>query len=245
VVHKPVGVVVHAGAGDPAEESLVAWAIQTDRLKRQELLSFGPELLEEARPGVVHRLDKGSSGVLVLAKTPEAHRLLSQQFADRSAGRYYWAIVQGKIETLKTQRPAALKRLLQLQPPPVALKFSDQTKVSLATFLERDPSSRTRFRVSEGAGRRAVTHFWETSSSDFASLVECKLDTGRTHQIRVHLSFLGFPILGDNVYGGSPSHRCWLHAHTLEFYHPKTLKKVQVHAPWNPTDEDFVKGLGL
>jgi 23S rRNA pseudouridine1911/1915/1917 synthase len=245
VVNKPTGVVVHAGAGDPAEESLVAWAVESGRLKSQDLIHFDSAVLEEARPGVVHRLDKGSSGALILAKNPQAHQALSEQFADRSAGRYYWAIIGGELHTLKTERPYALKKLLLMNPAPVALKFSEDGRVSLASFLERDPSSRTRFRVSDGAGKRAVTHLWQLSHSEMATLVECKLDTGRTHQIRVHLSFLGYPILGDAVYGGAMSYRCWLHAHTLEFRHPASHKIVRVQAPLSAADEQFVSALGL
>jgi hypothetical protein len=145
-------------------------------------------------------------------------------------------VVEGSVKSLLTKRPRRIEELLIRTPCPIALRLSEQGASSFASFLDRDPSQRTRFRVSNGEGKRAVTHFAEVSLNAHYSVVELKLETGRTHQIRIHLSTLGFPILGDTLYGGKDFERVMLHAHLLGFRHPRTGERIEVSAPWPAQD---------
>jgi 23S rRNA pseudouridine1911/1915/1917 synthase len=106
------------------------------------------------------------------------------------------------------------------------------------TGLERDPRERMRFRVAREVdrGKRAITNLVAVDFNSGRSLIECDLGTGRTHQIRVHLSFLGFPLLGDTLYGGSISERLWLHAHQLTLTHPRSGERMSFRAPWPSKD---------
>jgi 23S rRNA pseudouridine1911/1915/1917 synthase len=156
-----------------------------------------------ARPGIVHRIDKDTSGLMVAAKTDRAHEGLARQFHDHSIDRRYKAIVSGK-------------------PAPPAGKVDAP--------LARSPSNRKKVAIVEG-GKRAVTHFSTIKTLKNAALVECRLETGRTHQVRVHMSSIGHPLLGDPVYGRTKQahrelletlhfHRQALHAARLGFIHP-------------------------
>ncbi|MGH9178109.1 MAG: RluA family pseudouridine synthase [Acidimicrobiales bacterium] len=196
VVDKAPGVVVHPGAGQ-AEGTLV-----------QGLLARYPDLAgvgEPARPGIVHRLDKGTSGLLVVARTSEALRSLTRQLAARAVDRRYLALVQGTVEA-----PAGLVDA------PVGRASSDPTRMSVSA---RGRPARTRYEV-----RRRFTAPAE------ATLLECALETGRTHQVRVHLAAIGHPVLGDARYGGAGaarlSPRPFLHAFRLAFEHPATGERV-------------------
>jgi len=245
LLNKPQGLAVHPGSGLAIEETLVAWLIQNKKLadpKSKEFLKWGEDILEEGRPGIVHRLDKGTSGAIVIAKNPKAHGLLSKQFESREAGREYLAVVEGSVKRLLKTRPPRLESLLRKIPCPVALKIEEEGKFSIATFFERDPMDRTRFRVSGGEGKRGVTHFNEVASSGTYSLLRLKLDTGRTHQIRIHLSFLGYPIVGDDVYGGMPFRRMMLHAQKLRLTHPSTSEKLEFSAVIPAMDRAWLVG---
>ncbi|MEO5666544.1 MAG: RluA family pseudouridine synthase [Bdellovibrionota bacterium] len=232
VIDKPAGVAVHAGAGVPIEETLVAWLIQEKKVISEtegDLLKWGNEVLEEERPGIVHRLDKGTSGCLVIAKHLEAHRKLSEQFAAKTAGRLYWAWVQGDVEKLKITRPLRLVKLLEEHSLRFAFRIDHLGKHSLSTPVGRDPKNRLRFAViSDETGKQATTHFWILGKGKDWTWLDVKLETGRTHQIRVHLSFLGTPIIGDTLYGGRRHERILLHAHTLYFIHPRTEQKLEI-----------------
>lgn len=207
VINKPSGLVVHPGAGVSSGtlvNGLFAHCGQT-------LPSLGPR----ARAGIVHRLDRDTSGVMVVAKSQKALTELSAQFAAHSQVRKYSAICYG---------------------------VPDDESFSVESGYGRDPRSRTRFSVlPTGAGKRAATKFkvLRTFGARFASEIECSLETGRTHQIRVHLTHLGFPLIGDPVYGQQPVEfsrtfpQCaaWirksisgqlLHAKLLGFKHPVT-----------------------
>ncbi|MGH2928841.1 MAG: RluA family pseudouridine synthase, partial [Solirubrobacteraceae bacterium] len=188
VVDKPAGMVVHPAIGHP-----------TGTLA-QALLGLGGTWSTAggpARPGIVHRLDKGTSGLIIAARSDVAHRALAAQLADRTLSRTYLAIARGGI-----QEPEAL-----LDGP-----------------IARHPRERLRMAVVEG-GRPARTRYRVLERRGGHTLVQCDLETGRTHQIRVHLAALGHPIAGDALYAkpraGDPA-RPMLHAWRLRFTHPRT-----------------------
>ncbi len=197
VIDKPAGMVVHPAAGH-REGTLVNALLYHCR----ELAGIGGVL----RPGIVHRLDKGTSGLLVVAKTELAHRELSQQFRARSVERTYRALVRG--------RPRA-------------------DRGSIDAPIGRHPSDRKRFSTRARVARRAVTHWWVEERFQEITLIRVRLETGRTHQIRVHLASVGLPIAGDRVYGGGRRAsaelglaRQALHAASLGFEHPQTEERM-------------------
>lgn len=244
VISKPVGLVVHPGAGVGIEKTLVAWLLQEKLLEEdwaQGLLRVEEEAVEEMRPGIVHRLDRGTSGLMVVARNPVAHEKLSQQFQTRVAGRVYQAVVFGDPRLALDKPSQQLKQALKLAPCTVAVRKIDNEKFSVGSFLDRDPGNRLRFAVSHLKGRKAITHFFVPSHRGGKSLVELKLETGRTHQIRVHLSFLGFPIVGDSLYGGADADRVFLHAKKLYVQHPTTQKLMEFEVPWPKKDEEKLK----
>ena len=188
VINKPAGLTVHPGAGH-REHTLVNALLH----HCQTLSGIGGK----ERPGIVHRLDKETSGCLVVAKNDVAHRHLSKQFAERSVDKIYLALVAGKLRK--------------------------QTGVIEET-IGRHPVHRQRMSVSSPRGRAARTEYRVVRSSERASLVECRLHTGRTHQIRVHLHHLGHPVLGDKIYAprlAKDFPRQMLHAWKLGFRHPR------------------------
>ncbi len=177
-----------------------------------------------ARPGIVHRLDKETSGCLVVAKTDTAHLALSAQFAARQVEKIYHAVVCGFVE-------------------------HEEGHISAA--IARHASHRKRMAVRDDTGREARTSFRVLERLREATLIEAKLHTGRTHQIRVHFQFIGHPLAGDTTYGqrqsrrleeltGYKAPRVMLHAHTLAFIHPRTGRLVHCEAPW---PEDFADGV--
>ena len=197
VVDKPAGLVVHPAAGNP-DGTLVNALLHHCR---GQLSGIGGV----ARPGIVHRIDKDTSGLLVVAKTDAAHEGLARQFADHSIMRAYRAITAGV-----PMPPAGTIRAS------IARSSRDRKKMAL---------------VEEGRGKHAVTHYRTLKALDGAALVECRLETGRTHQVRVHLASIGHSLLGDPVYGRCPSRlrpilarldfrRQALHAAELGFAHP-------------------------
>lgn len=201
VVNKPPGVVVHPGAGN-AEGTLV-----------HGLLARYPELVgvgEPARPGIVHRLDRETSGLLVVARTETAHASLTAQLAAHTVARRYQALVWGAFEAPTGQVDAPIGR------------------------SRRHP---TRMAVSAD-GREARTDYRVEATfvePVEVSLLSCRLHTGRTHQIRVHLASIGRPVVGDETYGGVrsslPVPRLWLHAAALGFDHPETGEHLELTAP--------------
>ncbi|HEY2343894.1 MAG TPA: RluA family pseudouridine synthase [Chthoniobacteraceae bacterium] len=203
VIDKPAGLVVHPGAGN-WEGTLVNGLLH----HCTELSGIGGE----QRPGIVHRLDKETSGCLVVAKTDAAHRSLVKQFAGRSVTKIYLALAAGRF-----RRPSGL----------------------IETHIARHPVQRQKMAVVDSdRGREARTGWrtlreWELSGgAGIATLVECTLHTGRTHQIRVHLKHLGHPVLGDAVYGKRGSfERQLLHAWQLGFTHPMSGKPLHFRAP--------------
>jgi 23S rRNA pseudouridine1911/1915/1917 synthase len=205
VVNKPAGLVVHPGAGN------------ADGTLQNALLHHDPKLAEIPRGGIVHRLDKDTSGLMVVARTMRAHTSLVEQLSAREVHRQYAAIVYGSmISGGRVDAP-----------------------------IGRHPHDRLKQAVRED-GRDAVTHYRVRERFRAMTLVECRLETGRTHQIRVHMAHVRHPLLGDSQYGGllklpkgaSPEFiaalrafkRQALHAERLEFLHPKSGKTIAVEA---------------
>jgi len=211
VINKPAGMTVHPGAGQ-REHTLV-----------NALLSHCAGLSGvggKERPGIVHRLDKETSGCLVVAKNDMAHRELSKQFAARTVEKIYLALVAGKL-----RKPAGV----------------------IDEKIGRHPVHRKRMGVSPHRGRTARTEYRVIRSSDAASLIECRLHSGRTHQIRVHLHHLGHPVLGDKVYGprfAKNFPRQMLHAWKLGFRHPRTSQWKTFEASL-PVDFDIAVKLTI
>ena len=216
VVNKPAGMTVHPAPGHPNGTLVDA------------LLARFPELAAMAepdgvlRPGIVHRLDKDTSGVMVVARTPFSRTALSRQFKDRSVSKTYLAIVKGKVarDHLTIERPVG-----------------------------RHPVERKRMSVRSHAPRDAVSHITVLARFDGddagTSLVRVKPDTGRMHQIRVHLASIGHPCLGDPLYGGKAAgggffHRQALHALALSIAHPRSGERLEFIAPLPVDFEEFL-----
>ncbi|MCJ2177278.1 RluA family pseudouridine synthase [Novosphingobium album (ex Hu et al. 2023)] len=208
VVDKPAGLVVHPAAGN-LDGTLVNALLHHCR---GQLSGIGGV----ARPGIVHRIDKDTSGLLVVAKTDRAHEVLAAQFADHSIERAYNAVVGGRPIPASGTVTGAIAR-----------SNTNRKKMAL---------------VEDGRGKHAVTHFRTLELLKGATLIECRLETGRTHQVRVHMSSIGHALLGDPVYGRTPSairpilqrlefSRQALHAAELGFIHPVKGEKVHFVSP--------------
>ncbi len=204
VIDKPAGMVVHPAAGNPDGTLVNALLHHCEG----QLSGIGGV----ARPGIVHRIDKDTSGLLVVAKTDKAHEGLAAQFADHSIERAYLAIVSGTPVPPAGTVTGAIGR-----------SNRDRKKMAI---------------VEDGRGKHAVTHYRTLKTFGNASLIECRLETGRTHQVRVHMSSIGHPLLGDPTYGriSAPLRKLLaahhfsrqaLHAATLGFVHPATGQPVQ------------------
>lgn len=214
VVNKPPGLVVHPARGHEGG-TLVNGLLARGFFRREDLG-------DDERPGIVHRLDRGTSGVLVVARTPAAREALKTQFQAHTIERVYEALVVGEARD-----------------------------ATFATLHGRHPRDRLRFTSRVKTGKRAVTHVRVLERLAGATRVECTLETGRTHQIRVHLSESGTPVLGDPLYGRPPrdarlraaadaiGHQA-LHARVLGFIHPRTGAKVRFEAP---VPDDFARAL--
>ena len=200
VINKPKGLVVHPAAGH-----------QDDTLVNGLLYAMGDQLSGingELRPGIVHRIDKDTSGLLAVAKNDYAHRMLASQLKDHTMARTYECIVCGSFR---------------------------EDSGTVDAPIGRQPSDRKKMCVTERNSKHAVTHWEVVARYRGYTHVRCRLETGRTHQIRVHMAHIGHPILGDTVYGHKKpelglSSQC-LHAGALCFQHPRDGRPVLVFAP--------------
>ena len=212
IINKPAGIIMHPGAGN-YDRTIVNALIHYDK---NSLSTIGDEL----RPGIVHRIDKNTSGLVVIAKNNEAHENLSKQFSDHTIIRVYQLLIWGKL------RPSYGR---------------------IETYITRSSKNRQLMEVSLSKGKKAITNYktieiFENNKTPTLSLVECKLETGRTHQIRVHMTHMGNSIIGDDKYKKkykklknidmglenliSKLNRQFLHAKTLGFIHPKTNEEM-------------------
>ena len=217
VIDKPAGMVVHPAPGNPDRTLVNALIAHCG----DSLSGIGGVL----RPGIVHRLDKDTSGLMVAAKTDAAHGALSAQFASRSLSRVYLALVRG-----------------QPSPP----------RGTITGAIGRSPANRKKMAVLDDdrpGGRAAVTHYRVVKSfAGPVSLLECRLETGRTHQIRVHLTHRGYPLIGDKLYGGArvPAFpRQALHAYKLAFDHPDGAKKMNFEIDLPDDMRGLIDGLTI
>ena len=228
VVNKPAGMMVHAGAGATDDQRNRGTLVNALLHHFGQLSSVGGEL----RPGLVHRLDKATSGLIVVAKSDETHRRLAAQFVAREVKKKYLALVQG---WLKRERG------------------------TISSSISRDQVRRTRMTTRRAGGREAISHYTVQRKLDTPygkfSLLEVQIDTGRTHQIRVHLSSLGHPVVGDTLYGARREletkdasrislPRNFLHAAALQFQHPRTAELLSFSAPLPEELESFLQKLG-
>ncbi len=236
VINKPAGMMVHAGAG-PTESDHNRGTLVNALLHHFASLSgVGGEL----RPGIVHRLDKETSGLIVVAKNDDAHRKLAAQFAAREVKKKYIALVHGWVK---------------------------RDEGTITQSISRDRVHRTRMTTRHAGGREAITHYHVTRRLETAfgkfTLLDLKIDTGRTHQIRVHMKSLGHPVVGDTLYGappvtrqstakrGKPSdtpvelslNRNFLHAAELELQHPRTTEKISLQSELPPDLQKFLTTL--
>ena len=216
IINKPAGIVMHPGAGN-YDNTIVNALINYDK---NSLSNIGDQL----RPGIVHRIDKNTSGLIVIAKNNQTHESLSIQFSKHSITRIYQLLIWGKI------RPS---------------------KGRVETLITRSSKNRQMMEVSTTKGKKAITNYktievFENKNTPTLSLLECKLETGRTHQIRVHMNFLGNSIVGDDKYKKkfkkiknidhlleknlTNLKRQFLHAKTIGFYHPRKKKEMIFHS---------------
>lgn len=245
VINKPKGLTVHIGAGTEFSDTLVAWLMSTGRLPtgKEALISFGDHALEQGRPGIVHRLDKPTSGALLICKNPTYVSELGQEFASKEARRKYWAWVTPKYDQ-NLEAAQAKVREMHGEGAKILLKSGGGEWGDFVAPMGRDPTHRTRFAVLK-EGKRSHTRFRHIETTKNYSWLDVELLTGRTHQIRVHLSYLGYPIVGDDLYGGYGSSHLRLHAYQLTFRHPRTHEVIGVEAPLLSDDQAWAHGQGF
>ena len=229
ILDKPAGIVMHPGAGN-FDNTIVNALINYNK-------NFLSNIGDELRPGIVHRIDKNTSGLVVIAKNNQTHENLSIQFANHSITRIYQLLIWGKIKP---------------------------SKGKIETFITRSSKNRQLMEVSKTKGKNAITNYktieiFENKNTPTLSLLECKLDTGRTHQIRVHMSYSGNNIVGDDKYKKKFKkikninpllekkllnlNRQFLHAKTLGFVHPKKNKEMIFNSNLPPELEIILKML--
>lgn len=227
VIDKPAGMMVHAGAGATEGERNRGTLVNALLYRFGALSNVGGEL----RPGIVHRLDKNTSGLIVVAKNDSAHRKLAEQFAGRRVKKSYIALVHG---------------------------WPNKDKGTIATSISRDAIRRSRMTTRRSGGREAVTHYEIQSRIDSQygkfALLKVKIETGRTHQIRVHLASIGHPVVGDALYGAPRElpgkslpplslGRNFLHAAELQLTHPRTGESLHFSVPLPEQLEHFLARL--
>lgn len=228
VLNKPAGMMVHAGAGATEDQRNRGTLVNALLHRFGELSKVAGEL----RPGIVHRLDRDTSGLIVVAKNDSAHRKLAAEFAGRTVKKTYVALVHG---------------------------WPKQDKGTIASSISRDAVRRSRMTTRRSGGREAVTHYEVQKRIDSAygkfALLKVKIETGRTHQIRVHMSSVGHPVVGDSLYGApgeirgksGPAislDRNFLHAAELQLAHPETGEGLNFSVPIPEELNEFLARLG-
>jgi 23S rRNA pseudouridine1911/1915/1917 synthase len=208
-INKPAGMVVHTGAGQHSGTLVNAVLHRFGKLS-----SVGGDL----RPGIVHRLDRFTSGVILIARNDAAHRHLAAQFASREVEKIYLALVHGLVK-------------------------KDEGRIT--TPIARDPIHRTRMTARLAKGRQAITSYQILKRFKDLTFLEVKIGTGRTHQIRVHLASIGHPVVGDKLYGapGSALGRYFLHARQITFTGPSSGKRITLAAPLPRDLEDYLASI--
>jgi 23S rRNA pseudouridine1911/1915/1917 synthase len=229
VVNKAAGIMVHAGAGATEDERNRGTLVNALLHRFGQLSGVGGEL----RPGIVHRLDKATSGLIVVAKNDEAHRKLAAQFARRVVKKTYIALVHGSMK---------------------------QDRGTISSSISRDRVRRTRMTTKRSGGREAITHYAVQRRIDSIygkfSLLELRIDTGRTHQIRVHLASLRHPVVGDTLYGAPREMsaknealiflpRNFLHAAELQFQHPRSGEALSFARALPGELQEFLEKIGV
>jgi 23S rRNA pseudouridine1911/1915/1917 synthase len=208
-INKPAGMVVHSGAGQ-----------HTGTLVNAVLHRFGKlsSVAGDLRPGIVHRLDRYTSGVILIARNDFAHRHLAAQFAGREVEKVYLALVHGHVK-------------------------NDAGRIT--SPIARDPVHRTRMTARLVHGRQALTTYQVLKRFEGFTYLEVKIGTGRTHQIRVHLASIGYPVAGDKLYGAPASAfvRYFLHARQITFASPSTRQRITIAAPLPPDLEAYLAKL--
>jgi 23S rRNA pseudouridine1911/1915/1917 synthase len=235
IVNKPAGMMVHAGAGATEDARNRGTLVNALLHHFGTLSAVGGEL----RPGIVHRLDRATSGLMVVAKNDESHRRLAKQFSGREVHKTYLALVHG---------------------------WPKQDRGTIRSAISRHTQKRTRMTTRGFGGRDAVTHYSVLRKIDAPygkfALIEVKIETGRTHQIRVHMSSLGHPVVGDALYGapgelrsqsnkrrdaGMPAilalNRNFLHSSVLELTHPRTQERLKFSRPLPEELENLMESL--
>jgi 23S rRNA pseudouridine1911/1915/1917 synthase len=217
IINKPQGMVVHPAHGNYSGTVVNALLEHCNSLSDYNSLTGINGVM---RPGIVHRIDKDTSGIIVIAKTNEAHLSLSEQLKEHSITRKYTALLEGRLK-------------------------NDTGTVE--TLLGRNPKDRKQMAVVSINGKKAVTHYRVLERFENHTLIEAELETGRTHQIRVHMAYLGHPVVGDTVYGYKKQRfdtkGQLLHARVLGFVHPKTKEYIEFEAPLPEHFEKVLKTL--
>lgn len=208
-INKPAGMVVHAGAGRHSGTLVNALVHRFGKLS-----NVGGDL----RPGIVHRLDRFTSGVILVARTDVAHRHLAEQFSSRKVEKIYLALVHGRVKAERGR---------------------------ITTPITRDPVRRTRMTTKLPHGRSALTEYKVLRRLESFTFLEVKIGTGRTHQIRVHLASVGHPVAADKLYGApsSPAPRVFLHAHQITFTSPTSGTEITINAPLPPDLQEHLETL--
>mgnify|MGYP004465990575 CR=1 FL=1 len=209
IVNKPSGMVVHPGNGNYSGTLVNGLMYYTNSLS---------DINGEIRPGIVHRIDKDTSGLIIIAKNNKTHEILSDYFKNKTITRTYIALVKGEISTNSGTIDAPIGR-------------SDKDRKKMA--------------VTSKNSKNAITHFTVLKRYKGYTLIKCKLDTGRTHQIRVHMNYIGHPVYNDPVYTND---KCsdfgqFLHSYSMEFIHPITKEKMYFECPLPEYFTEFLKCL--
>ena len=211
VINKPKVLVTHPGAGNTNHTLANALKYHSDSLS---------SLSGEFRPGIVHRLDKDTAGLMIVAKNDEAHAFLANQLSDHTLGRNYYALVLGVVS---------------------------ENEGKIIAPIGRDDKYRQKMMVDLRDGKHAVTNFKVVERFANATLLDCALETGRTHQIRVHMSYINHPVIGDPLYGKG-NRKLYddgqlLFAYKIHFIHPKTKKEMEFSVPLPKYFEDILSSL--